>query len=228
MTAAALIIAQASDAAQTATDAAGTVGGTDTKALVVGLLTGIAFGALLQRSGASSYAMIVNMLRLKDLTIMKFLFMAIATGSVGMYLVDSLGGIGLVAHIGIAPLYLVSLIVGGLIFGVGWALAGYCPGTALAAMGQGKIDAFVTALGGLAGAMTLVLTWDYIQPTLEGNFNYGNKSLADVMGANPLLVAVAMAAVIVAFVLYLNRLDTKKKAAGSPGTGKHGAVTSSH
>lgn len=227
MTAAALIIGQISDAAQTATEAAGIVGGTNTKALVVGLLTGIAFGALLQRAGASSFTMIVNMLRLKDLTIMKFLFVAIAVGSVGIYIVDSLGGIGLVANIGIAPVYLISLIVGGLIFGVGWALAGYCPGTALVAMGQGKIDAFITVLGGLAGAFTLVLTWDYIQPTLEGNFNYGNKSLADVLGANPLLVALAMAAVIVAFVLYLDRLDTKKKATGSPGTGKHGAVTSS-
>lgn len=228
MTLAALIIGQIGDAAQNATEAAGTVGGTDTKALVAGLLTGIAFGALLQRAGASSFTMIVDMLRLKDLTIMKFLFIAIATGSVGIYIVDSLGGIGLVAHIGIAPAYLLALTVGGLIFGVGWALAGYCPGTALVAMGQGKIDAFVTVLGGLAGAFTLVLTWDYIQPTLEGNFNYGNKSLADVLGANPLLVALVMAAVIVALVLYLDRLDTKKKTAGNPGTDKHGAVSSSH
>ncbi|MFA5809004.1 MAG: YeeE/YedE thiosulfate transporter family protein [Thermoleophilia bacterium] len=228
MTAAALIIGQINDAAQTATEAAGTVGGTNTKALVAGLLTGIAFGALLQRAGASSFTMIVNMLRLKDLTIMKFLFVAIATGSVGIYIVDSLGGIGLEANIGIAPVYLLALTVGGLIFGVGWALAGYCPGTALVAMGQGKIDAFITVLGGLVGAFTLVLTWDYIQPTLEGNFNYGNKSLADVLGANPLLVALVMAAAIVALVLYLNRLDTRKKATGSPGTDKPGAVTSSH
>ncbi|MFA6000509.1 MAG: YeeE/YedE thiosulfate transporter family protein [Thermoleophilia bacterium] len=228
MTAAALIIAQINDAAANATEAAGIVGGTNTKALVAGLLTGIAFGAILQRAGASSFTMIVNMLRLKDLTIMKFLFIAIAVGSVGIYTVDSLGGIGLKANIGIAPVYLLALTVGGLIFGVGWALAGYCPGTALVAMGQGKIDAFVTVLGGLVGAFTLVLTWDYIQPTLEGNFNYGSKSLADVLGANPLLVALVMAATIVAFVTYLNRLDTKKKAAGSTGTGKRGAVTSSH
>jgi uncharacterized membrane protein YedE/YeeE len=183
----------------------GIVGGTDARALVIGLLTGIAFGAILQRAGASSYHMIVNMLRLKDLTIMKFLFLAIAVGSVGMYVVDAVG----TAHIGIAPVYLPGIIIGGLIFGVGWALSGYCPGTVLVAMSEGKSDAAVTVLGGLAGAFTLALTWDYLRPALVDPLNYGGKSLYDAIGADPLPVAFALAAVIIAFVIYLDRVDRK-------------------
>ncbi|MCL4474547.1 MAG: YeeE/YedE family protein [Actinobacteria bacterium] len=187
--------------AQAATDTAGVVGGTDFRAIALGLLTGVAFGAILQRVGASSYELIVNMLRLKDLTIMKFFFLAIGVGAVGIYTVDALG----TAHIGIAPLYLLGLVAGGVVFGVGWAVCGYCPGTSLVAMGEGKVDAAVTVLGGLAGALTLALTWDWIRPLLVDPLNYGPKSLPDILGVRPLLVAVILAAIIVAFVIYLDR-----------------------
>ncbi|GBE57992.1 putative inner membrane protein [bacterium BMS3Abin01] len=184
---------------------AGIVGGTDARAIIIGLLTGIAFGAILQRTGASSYHMIVNMLRLKDLTIMKLLFLGIAVGSVGMYVVNAVD----TAHIGIAPVYLLGIAVGGLVFGVGWALAGYCPGTALVAMSEGKADAAITVLGGLAGAATLAVSWDYLKPVLVDPLNYGGKSLYDALGVNPLLVALVLAAALIAFVIYLDRIDSR-------------------
>lgn len=202
MTAAIFILAQA------ATDASpGTVGGSDGRALLLGLLTGIAFGALLERTGASSYAMIVNMLRLKDLTIMKFLFAAVAAGSVGIYLVDRLG----TAHIGIAPVYLVGIPAGGVIFGIGWALAGYCPGTALVAMAQGKADAAVTVLGGLAGALTMSLMWDRIKPALIDPLNYGSRSVPDLLGADPLLTALVFAALLAVLIAWLDRQGRRGK-----------------
>lgn len=213
MNGSAYIIAQSSDVMS------GIVGGTDARALVVGLLTGIAFGAILQRVGASSYELIVNMLRLKDFTIMKFLFLAIATGSVGMYMVSQFWPDQ--AHIGIAPLYLGGVIVGGLVFGVGWALAGYCPGTALVAMAEGKLDAAITVLGGLLGALVLSLIWDPVQSALVDPLNYGNKSLPDVIGTRPLLVAVVLAVLVVIFIMWLDRHGRGEAAA--PG-GRHGIL----
>jgi uncharacterized membrane protein YedE/YeeE len=197
------IIAQTSQAGSDS--AVGVVGGTGAREIIIGFLTGIAFGAILQRVGASSYTMIINMLRLKNLTILKFLFLAIAVGSVGMYVVDTVG----TAHIGIAPLYLLGISTGGLIFGVGWALAGYCPGTSLVAMAQGKPDAAITVLGGLLGAFTLSITWDYIKLALVDHLDYGNKSLAEAIGTRPLLVAIFLAAVIIAFVFTLSYMETK-------------------
>lgn len=200
--------------AQTASDTVGIVGGIGARALIVGLLTGIAFGAILQRVGASSFEMIVNMLRLKNLTVLKFFFLAVATGSLGIYTLDSVG----TAHIGIAPLYLLGITVGGLIFGVGWAVSGYCPGTSLVAMGEGKIDAAITVLGGLVGALVLALTWDWIKPLLVDPLNF-NANLPEVLGVKPLLVAIVLTAAIVAFVIHLDRVDAGRKPAtrGSAG-----------
>lgn len=186
-------------------EAAGIVGGTDFSAITIGLLTGIAFGAILLRAGASSFTLIVNMLRLKNLTVMKFFFLAIGVGSVGMYIVDAFT----TAHIGIAPFYLLGIVTGGVIFGVGWAISGYCPGTSLVAVAQGKVDAMVTVLGGLVGALTLALTWDYIEPVLVQPLNYGSKSIPDLLGANPLAVAVALGIIAAAFVAYLNQVDKR-------------------
>lgn len=194
--------------AQAAGDSAGILNVGSTRAIIFGLLTGIAFGAILQRVGASSYEMIVNMLRLKDLTVMKFFFLAVAVGSLGIYAVDSVG----TAHIGIAPLYLVGITVGGLIFGVGWAVSGYCPGTSLVAMGEGKTDAAITVFGGLVGALTLALTWDWMKPVLYDPLNFGeNQSLPEVLGVKPLLVATVVTALIVAFVMYLDHLSAGPK-----------------
>ncbi len=198
--------------AQAASDTVGIVGGIGAKALIVGLLTGMAFGAILQRVGASSFEMIVNMLRLKNLTVLKFFFLAVATGSLGIYTLDSVG----TAHIGIAPLYLLGITAGGLIFGVGWAISGYCPGTSLVAMGEGKIDAAITVLGGLVGALVLALTWDWIKPLLVDPLNF-NANLPDVLGVKPLLVAIVLTAAIVAFVIHLDRAGRKPAARGSAG-----------
>src|SRR5659263_311112 len=203
--------------AQAASDTVGIVGGIGAKALIVGLLTGIAFGAILQRVGASSFEMIVNMLRLKDLTVLKFFFLALAAGSLGIYTLDSLG----TANIGIAPLYLLGITVGGLIFGVGWAISGYCPGTSLVAMGEGKIDAAITVLGGLVGALVLALTWDWIKPLLVDPLNF-NANLPDVLGVKPLLVAIVLTAAIVAFVIHLDRVDAGRKPATRGSTGSTG------
>lgn len=185
--------------------AAGIVGGTNFSALAIGLLTGVAFGAILLRAGASSFSLIVNMLRLKNLTVMKFFFLAIGVGSVGMYLVDAFD----TAHIGIAPFYPLGMIVGGIIFGIGWAVSGYCPGTVLVAMAQGKIDAAITVLGGLVGAATLAFTWDYIKPVLVDPLNYGSKSIPDLLNGRPLIVAIALGIIAAVFVTYLNQVDRR-------------------
>ena len=117
--------------------------------LALGLALGAFFGALLQLSGASSHTKIVNALRLKDLTIMKLILVAIGVGLMGVHLLDSFG----LANMKVKELYLLGIVMAGAIFGVGFALTGYCPGTALAACAEGKPDAWVTVLGGLCGAL---------------------------------------------------------------------------
>ncbi len=93
--------------------------------LVLGLIIGIAFGAIIQLGGASNYHKVLGSLLLKDLDVIKLILMAIAVGTVGIYALDLVD----MANMSIKPTYVVGIIIAGLIFGVGFADAGYCPGT---------------------------------------------------------------------------------------------------
>ena len=107
--------------------------------LLYGLLVGICMGVLIQRVGASSPTMILRALRLENLTIIKFMATTIAVGTIGVYVLGSF----MPMHIDIKPTYVVGVLVGGLIFGVGFALGGYCPGTCVVGIGERRKDAFM-------------------------------------------------------------------------------------
>ena len=159
--------------------------------LVLGLLIGIAFGVILQLGGASSYRKIMGSLLLKDMDIIKLILMAIAVGTVGIYALD----LADMAKLSIKPTYVVGIIIAGLIFGVGFAVAGYCPGTCVVAAGEGKTDAIATILGGLTGAMLFALVYPMLGG-LMGITNYGEVTLPSVFGVNGILIAVPFSAML--------------------------------
>lgn len=141
--------------------------------LIYGLVTGVLFGVLLQRSEVIRYDRQLGALLLKDMTIVKFMLTTVLVGMVGVYLLVDLG----LAKLSIKPLVLGGNVLGGLIFGAGWGLLGYCPGTSGGALGEGRLDAAAGIAGMLVGAglyaeaypllKTSVLTWgDYGKVTL--------------------------------------------------------------
>ena len=91
--------------------------------------------------------------------------------------------------------YAVGIIIAGLIFGVGFAVAGYCPGTCVVAAGEGKTDAIATILGGLTGAMLFALVYPMLGG-LMGITNYGEVTLPSVFGVNGILIAVPFSAML--------------------------------
>lgn len=153
--------------------------------LLLGLLLGAAFGAVLQLSGASSYTKILNTLRLKDLTIMKVIMTAIGVGLIGVHGLDALG----VAHLKVKDLYLPGILIAGVIFGVGFAVTGYCPGTVLAAAAEGKLDAWMTMLGGLLGALTFAFLFPDLESSLAALGGFGPVTIHDSIGISGLFVA---------------------------------------
>jgi len=156
--------------------------------IVLGLALGTAFGALLQLSGASSHTKIVNALRLKDLTIMKLILMAIGVGLMGVHLLDLFG----LANMKVKELYLLGLVIAGAIFGVGFALTGYCPGTALAACAEGKPDAWVTVLGGLCGALAFAFLFPDVEESLMTIGRYGPVTIPDATGIHGIWIAMPL------------------------------------
>jgi len=115
---------------------------------------GVVFGFILSRVGASSYDAIAGMFLLQDLHLVGVIGVAIATSAVGFALMRRAG----VRSRSGAPLALQTkpvqpgLVVGGLLFGVGWALTGTCPGTSLAQIGEGRLAGLFTFAGILLGA----------------------------------------------------------------------------
>ncbi|RPJ52593.1 MAG: YeeE/YedE family protein, partial [Acidobacteria bacterium] len=101
---------------------------TGTARLLLGLATGIAFGFILQKGQALKFHKIIDALRLRDFTIWKLMFTAIGVGMVGVYGLHELG----LVKLHIKETILSANILGGLIFGAGFALLGFCPGTCVA------------------------------------------------------------------------------------------------
>src|SRR5574341_982336 len=131
-------------------------------AVIVGLLMGIVFGFALEKSRVFEPGMIVGQMQLRNFIMLKVFLAAVATGAVVLV---ALNGFGLVKLQPKAALYAAD-VVGGLILGVGIALAGACPGTTLAQIGVGYRDAFFTLVGGLVGAVA----FSYVQPWLNSTF----------------------------------------------------------
>lgn len=180
--------------------------------LVIGLLIGIAFGATLSLSGAASHRMIVNALRLKDLRLLKIILTALAVGMLGVSLLDSVG----IAHLKIKPAYLLGVALGGILFGIGFALAGYCPGTCVVATAERKKDAFFVLLGGLLGAMTFGLLYPTLKPVLIDPFNLGEVRVPNLLGISPVTIAVVLAALLLALAWLLPDRIGEQKSAVSP------------
>lgn len=156
--------------------------------VLLGLALGVAFGAVLQLAGASSYTKIIGTLRLKDFTIMKVIMTAIGIGLIGVHALDALG----VAHMKVKDLYLPGIVLAGLIFGVGFAITGYCPGTALAAAAEGKPDAWVTIVGGLFGALTFAFLWPDLESSMASLGGFGPLTIHGSFGINGLVIALPL------------------------------------
>ena len=172
--------------------------------LVYGFLVGIAMGVLIQRAGASNPRMILAALRLRDLTIIKFMATTIAVASVLVYL---LGGVGVPMHLDIKPTYVLGVAIGGLIFGAGFAIGGYCPGTCVVGIAEGRRDGWVALLGGVAGTLAFTLVYRLIEAPLIQPLAYGRITWADALHLPALLVAVVMAA---AFTMAVMILPTRR------------------
>ena len=129
--------------------------------IVLAIILGILFGFALQRVGATNPQNIINMLRLKDLHLMKAIFFAIGISSTVLFLLMAAGVIN-AGHLSVKSSY-IGVIVGGALLGLGFAVAGYCPGTSLTALADGRKDALFFVGGGFLGALIYTLVYGSIK-----------------------------------------------------------------
>jgi len=165
--------------------------------LVLGLVMGICFGFLLQKGGVAKYDVIMGQLLLKDFTVVKIMLSAIVVGMVGIYLMKAIGMVELHPKPGSIGM----TVVGGLIFGIGFALLGYCPGTISAAVGQGNLDAL---FGGLTGILIGSGIFAHFYPRLEKFLKvgwFGEITIPEYLKVNHWVVIIPVCLLII-FLLY--------------------------
>lgn len=115
-----------------------------------GLLAGVLFGYVLEGAGFGSPRKLTAQFRLSDWSVFKVMFTAVIVAAVGLWLAEASGLIQAKA-VFVPTLYFGAIAAGGALIGGGFALGGYCPGTAAVGLGSGRGDAFVFILGMLAG-----------------------------------------------------------------------------
>jgi len=171
--------------------------------LAVGLLIGVGFGFLLQKGGVTRYDVIVGQLLLTDFTVFKVMASAVITGMIGVHLLRSLGLVKLHPK----PGSFGSSALGGLIFGVGFGLLGYCSGTIAGAVGQGSIDALVGGVGGgLLGAGIFAELYPRLEEKVLKRGDFGDSTFPEILGVNSWLVVIPAVLVLLLLLLWIEEM----------------------
>jgi hypothetical protein len=144
------------------------------------------FGFLLQKGRVLRYDKQIGALRLTDMTIVKFMLTSVLVAMVGIYLLKDLG----VAKLSIKPTVLGGNIIGGLLFGVGWGLFGYCPGTAVGALGEGRWDTVWGLLGMLTGAAVFAECYPVLKVSVLKWGDFGKITIPQILGVNHWIVII--------------------------------------
>jgi hypothetical protein len=171
------------------------------------LLLGFLFGWSLHKAGLTHYARIVNVYRFRDWTVLRFMLTALVVGAIGIQAGVELG------FTKSAPLpqtAVLANLVGGIVFGVGMATAGYCPGTIAAEAGEGRLDAWVAGFSGLiVGAIAFGLLQPTLMPALSRVGALGRVTIAELAGASPWLVLLVFAEVAVLVLALVARREER-------------------
>jgi hypothetical protein len=162
--------------------------------LAIAVLLGFGFGFCLERAGFGSARKLTAVFYLFDMSVVKVMFTAIVTAMVGLFLLSAAGMLA-ISDLYIEPTSYAAQILGGLVFGAGFIIGGYCPGTSVAAMATGKKDGMVFALGMLAG----VMAYAELTPGFEAWITATSSGEVTL----PALTGIGMGWWVVAFVAFL-------------------------
>ena len=169
--------------------------------LVTAILFGLAFGFLLQKGGVAKYNVLVGQLLLQDFTVVKIMLTAIVVGMVGIFTLNRFAKVNL--HL--QPTRLGAQSIGGLIFGAGFALIAYCPGTGAAALGQGSWDVLFGFAGLMAGSYLYAELSEWLKKTVETWGECGKIVIPDLLRMPRLAFAYATAGLLAVGIFVLER-----------------------
>lgn len=180
----------------------GAVGGAK---LVSAIVFGLAFGFLLQKGGVGKYNILLGQLLLQDFTVVKIMLTAILVGMLGVFTLHHFAMVNL--HL--QPTKLGAQSIGGLIFGAGFALIAYCPGTGAAALGQGSWDVLFGIGGLIAGSYGYAELSAWLKRTVGKWGDLGKLTLPDLLHLPRALFIPAFALILLAILLALQKFTAR-------------------
>ena len=179
---------------------------------ILTLIFGIGFGFALNKAGLTRYNKITNAFRFTDMAVLKFMLTALAVAMTGLYI---LRGLGIVTFPNVPATYIAGNIIGGLIFGVGMALTGFCPGTCAAGAGEGKLDYVIPGLlGFLVGAMIFGLTYQQVFPPIAKIASFGSVVIPDLWQLDPYLTVFTFILICLMLFYMIDRAGWQRKDKG--------------
>ncbi len=159
------------------------------------------FGFILQQTRVNTFDKIAGFAMLKDMLVPKLLLAAISVGSFLLFLEIQVG----MASLHIKPFVLIGIVVGGILFGIGMAILGYCPGTLIVSVGEGALDALLGIAGGLVAGWLFTVIFPAIQPLLGPNLGKINLYTGNTLVTGGIVLLYAVVLMWIAF--YLDKID---------------------
>jgi len=153
------------------------------------VVTGFGFGFALEQAGFGNSRNLAAQFYLKDMRVLKVMFTAILTAMLLVFWSDALG---LLEHesLFINPTHLWPGILGGLIFGAGFVIGGYCPGTAIVSLATLKLDGLFFVVGLAIGMFFFGETVGFFRAFFDASGSYGEVTLPGFLGLSPGLTVV--------------------------------------
>jgi hypothetical protein len=161
--------------------------------LGLGFFFGVIFGFLLQKGGVAKYEVLIGMLLLEDFTVTKVMMSAVVVGMIGIYTLHTAG----LVKLHIKPTRYGANTLGGILFGIGFGLAAYCPGTGAAALGQGNFDAIAVLIGLMAGSYVFAEASGRLDRTVNRWGDRGVLTLDRVLNLKPRVLVPVVATMLV-------------------------------
>lgn len=179
--------------------------------LFAAVVIGILFGIVLERAGFGNARKMAGVFYARDFAVPRVMFTAILTAMVGIYYLSALEIMD-PALLYMSNSYIIPFIVGGLLFGVGFVSGGYCPGTAVVALVNRKLDALVFLVGVCLGILVFSGMYSSIASLLTVT-DIGKTTLPALLGVHPGWI---MLAVIVFAFFFFGLSNMLEKRFGEP------------
>ena len=179
----------------------------ETLSLGTAVVLGIFFGLSLERSGLGDPHRLTGVFFFTDFTVPKVMFTAIIVASSGLYALSDLHLLDL-GRVWIIPTFFWPQLAGGALFGIGFVMSGYCPGSSVAGLASGRLDALVTMTGIAAGSLVFAMLY----PVLEGFYlstDMGAMTIPTLLGTGHWAVIICMLAAAAVLFALLDRMEKR-------------------